>query len=66
MGEKKTPRSTIVIGAAAVGGVIAVNVAQKYAWAMESSEHAAIVAVAAAAVCGAIAWFATAKRGDGG
>src|SRR3569623_2783160 len=48
MGEKKTPRSTIVIGAAAVGGVIAVNVAQKYKWALESSGNTAIVAIAAA------------------
>jgi len=62
MGEKKTPRSTIVIGAAAVGGVIAVNVAQKYKWALESSGNTAIVAIAAAVVCGAIAWFVTARR----
>ena len=64
MGEKKTPRSTIVIGAAAVGGVVAVNVAQKYAWAMESSGNAAIVAIAAAVVCGAIAWFVTRSRAE--
>ena len=62
MGEKKTPRSTIVIGAAAVGGVIAVNVAQKYKWALESSSNTAIVAIAAAVVCGAIAWVATRPR----
>ncbi|MBV8758347.1 MAG: hypothetical protein JO257_13760 [Deltaproteobacteria bacterium] len=62
MGEKKTPRSTIVIGAAAVGGVIAVNVAQKYAWALESSTNTALVAVGAAVVCGVIAWVVTRPR----